>query len=245
MSFTKEITKLMEQVLLTFHVRYLEKMSEPEASSEPREEVEGEGEEGEGGGGGKKNYKYDHSRPFFTNLVGMIKFLKKHENLEKQRDAFLKQKNESGEMTENDQKSKYIQAIFQTFGQNLRPLNAGKVKPEEEMHYKPHLQTANSKALKVLAKPEFEENELNSELNNRLNNVKEMLDDSPAFKKLKQDEFYKVVRIFTSMDENASGMYEENWKSVGEDARPVFSRKEVITSCFDLMINHPDKISDS
>jgi hypothetical protein len=55
------------------------------------------------------------------------------------------------------------------------------------MHYKPHLQTANSKIFKLLAKPEFEENEENLELNTRLNNVKELLTDSPAFKKLKQD----------------------------------------------------------
>ena len=82
----------MEQVLLTFHVRYLEKMSEPEAGSEvPEEEQEQAGEEA--GGAAKNTYKYDHSRPFFTNLVGMIKFLKKHESLERQRDAFLKQKN--------------------------------------------------------------------------------------------------------------------------------------------------------
>jgi hypothetical protein len=33
-----------------------------------------------------------------------------------------------------------------------------------------------------------------------MNNVKEMLTDSPAFKKLKQDEFYKLVRIFNNMD---------------------------------------------
>jgi hypothetical protein len=40
---------------------------------------------------------------------------------------------------------------------------------------------------KLLAKPEYEENQENLELNSRLNNVKEMLADSPAFKKLKQD----------------------------------------------------------
>jgi len=37
-----------------------------------------------------------------------------------------------------------------------------------------------------------------------LNNVKELLTDSPAFKKLKQDEFYKLVRIFTKIDDNAA-----------------------------------------
>lgn len=55
-------------------------------------------------------------------------------------------------------KKKYIDTIFAVLGENLRPINPIKVKQEEEMHYKPHLQTANSKALKVLAKPEYEEN---------------------------------------------------------------------------------------
>lgn len=34
-----------------------------------------------------------------------------------------------------------------------------------------------------------------------------MLTDSPAFKKVKQDEFYKLVKIFINMDERASEMY--------------------------------------
>ena len=41
----------------------------------------------------------------------------------------------------------------------------------------------------------------------RLNNVKEMLSDSPAFKKLKQDEFYKLVRIFDNMDQLSAESY--------------------------------------
>lgn len=73
------------------------------------------------------------------------------------------------------------------------------------------MQTANSKMFKLLAKPEYEENQENLELNSRLNNVKEMLSDSPAFKKLKQDEFYKLVRIFTSMDDLSASNSSNEW----------------------------------
>ena len=78
----------MEQVLLTFHVRYLEKKSEPDDNSKPKDQEE-EAKEGEGEGtSSSKNYKYDHSRPFFTNLVTMIKLLKKRQNLDKQLEKF-------------------------------------------------------------------------------------------------------------------------------------------------------------
>ena len=40
---------------------------------------------------------------------------------------------------------------------------------------------------KLLAKPEYGEDQENVVLDERMANVKEMLTDSPAFKKLKQD----------------------------------------------------------
>ena len=58
-----------------------------------------------------------------------------------------------------------------------------------------------------------------------MSNVKQMLTDSPAFKKLKQDEFYKLVNIFNSMDSLSSQIYRDDWKIVGEDERPLFSKK--------------------
>ena len=78
---------------------------------------------------------------------------------------------------------------------------------------------------KLLAKPEYEENQENKELNNRIGNVKEMLTDSPAFKKLKQDEFYKLVHIFDRMDALSADIYQPDWKSIEEDPRPLFSKK--------------------
>ena len=77
---------------------------------------------------------------------------------------------------------------------------------------------------KLLAKPEYGENQENLELNQRLNNVKEMLIDSPAFKKLKQDEFYKLVKIFTNMDSLSAEIYDEEWRTMKEEQRPIFPK---------------------
>lgn len=108
----------------------------------------------------KKTYSFDHSRTFFRNLVEMIKFLKQQETHEKLKEEYNKRKNQM-DVSENDLKKKYIDAIFAVPGENLRPVNSVKIKEQEELHYKPHLQTANSKIFKVLAKPELEENEEN------------------------------------------------------------------------------------
>jgi inositol 1,4,5-triphosphate receptor type 1/inositol 1,4,5-triphosphate receptor type 3 len=240
-SFVREIKKLMEGILLSFHVRYLEKMSEPESDQSHKEEDKEKEKETEVV---KKTYAFDHSRTFFRNLVEMIKSLKQQETHEKLKEEYIKRKNQM-DVSENDLKKKYIDAIFAVPGENLRPINSIRFREQEELHYKPHLQTANSKIFKVLAKPELEENEENLELNTRLNNVKELLTDSPAFKKLKQDEFYKLVHIFTSMDTVSSEMYSDNWKSVAEEPRAVFSQKEIIRNCFSLIIDYPNQVTDA
>lgn len=61
---------------------------------------------------------------------------------------------------------------------------------------------------------------------------------------MKQDEFYKLVRIFTKIDDNASELYAEEWKKLTEEPRPVFSKKEIIKNCFSLIIDYPEMISD-
>jgi hypothetical protein len=45
--------------------------------------------------------------------------------------------------------------IFSVPEENLRPINAIKIKEQQDEHYQQHLQTANSKMFKLLAKPEF------------------------------------------------------------------------------------------
>ena len=92
------------------------------------------------------------------------------------------------DVSEEDLRDRYLEHIFKVPHERyLRSIQPIKVRQEEEGHYVQHLQTAHSKMFKLLAKPEYEENQENNELNTRIGNVKEMLTDSPAFKKLKQD----------------------------------------------------------
>lgn len=72
--------------------------------------------------------------------------------------------------------------------------------------YKPHIQTANSRIFKLIAKPTLTENEENIELNRRLSIVKDLIDDSPVFRKLRENEFYKLVATLTSIN-GTSKMY--------------------------------------
>lgn len=73
--------------------------------------------------------------------------------------------------------------------------------------YKPHIQTANSKIFKVIAKPLLGENEENIELNRRLGEVKIIIEDSPSFRKLRDDEFYKLVTTITNINQISSNFY--------------------------------------
>ena len=155
----------------------------------------------------------------------MMRSVKQQETYLGLQKEFLKSKNQM-DVSEDDLKVRYIETIFLVpHESSLRSIATIKVKQEEEYHYVQHLQTAHSKMFKLLAKPEYEENQENLELNSRLNNVKEMLTDSPAFKKLKQDEFYKLVVIFTSMDNISAENSTNLWLDLKEDPRPVFSKR--------------------
>lgn len=57
--------------------------------------------------------------------------------------------------TESDLKNRYVETIFSVPEENLRPINTIKIKEQQDEHYQQHLQTANSKMFKLLAKPEF------------------------------------------------------------------------------------------
>jgi len=62
-------------------------------------------------------------------------------------------------MSESELKLKYIDVIFSVPGESLKPILDRKITRQEELHYKPHLQTAHSKIFRVLAKPDLEENQ--------------------------------------------------------------------------------------
>ena len=73
--------------------------------------------------------------------------------------------------------------------------------------YKPHIQTANSRIFKLIAKPTLTENEENIELNRRLSIVKDLIDDSPVFRKLRENEFYKLVATLTNINATSKMYY--------------------------------------
>lgn len=111
--------------------------------------------------------------------------------------------------------------------------------------YKPHIQTANSRIFKVIAKPTLTENEENIELNRRLSIVKEIIDDSPVFRKLREDEFFKLVTTLTNIDATSKAYYSSEWLKVEEKKSiPVVSLKEIFTKSFRLIMSNHENIQD-
>jgi hypothetical protein len=69
------------------------------------------------------------------------------------------------------------------------------------------------------------------------------MEDSPIFKKLKDDEFYNLVRIFRQMDATSTSYYQSFWQE-NESPSPIYERKEIIRNIFSLIMNNPTQISD-
>jgi hypothetical protein len=44
--------------------------------------------------------------------------------------------------------------------------------------------------------------------------VKEIIDDSPVFRKLREDEFFKLVTTLTKIDSTSRSYYEKMWLQV-------------------------------
>ncbi len=90
------------------------------------------------------------------------------------------------------------------------------------------------------------ENEENIELNRRLGEVKIIIEDSPSFRKLRDDEFYKLVTTITNINQISSGFYEKDWLVVGEKKSiPVVSLKEILTNSFKLIMKYQNEINDN
>ena len=87
------------------------------------------------------------------------------------------------------------------------------------------MQTASSRTYNLLAKPEFDEDSENLELNKKLEMVKATLDESHIIDKYKDDEFIKLVQAFMKLNETSSNYYGEIWSEKKETARPIFSLK--------------------
>lgn len=154
----------------------------------------------------------------------MIRDIKDKEKKDELKKKLAQRESKSG--TTEDMKKLYIDLIFQCQGENLKPIISKKFREVSSSLYKPHIQTANSRIFKVIAKPTLTENEENIQLNRRLSIVKQIIDDSPVFRKLKEDEFFKLVTTLTRIDSTSKSYYEEYWKKVGDKKSiPVVSLK--------------------
>jgi hypothetical protein len=82
-------------------------------------------------------------------------------------------------------------------------------------------------------------------LNRRLSIVKEIIDDSPVFRKLREDEFLKLVTTLTRIDTTSRAYYEQEWLKVDvKKPIPVVSLKEIFTKSFRLIMSNHETIQD-
>ena len=114
--------------------------------------------------------------------------------------------------------------------------------PKKTVHYDPHLQTANSRIFKVLAKPDFNENDENIKLNEMLTSVKKLIQDSPIFDKFKDDEFVFLVHKVHKLDETSTKLYAHEWEERREKSRPVITLEEIIRKTFHLVMESPSRV---
>ena len=160
--------------MMWFDVKFLEKQARQDNEAPAAEENDDLGVDQE-----KKNYIYDHSKSFFRNLSCMIRDIKAKDKKEEMKREALKRERKDG--TPEELKQIYIKTIFNVEGENLKPIVSKKYREVSTSLYKPHIQTANSRIFKLIAKPTLTENEENIELNRRLGIVNDIIDDSPVF----------------------------------------------------------------
>ena len=178
-SFIKEIKTHIVKVMMWFDIKFLEKQTQLDTEAPILEEQDDLGVDQE-----KKNYVYDHSKSFFKNLSSMIREIKAKEQKERMREMARKREKKDG--TPEELKDIYLTIIFSVEGENLKEIISKKAREVSTSLYKPHIQTANSRIFKLIAKPTLSTNEENIEFNRRLSIVKELIDDSPVFRKLRE-----------------------------------------------------------
>lgn len=71
-----------------------------------------------------------------------------------------------------------------------------------------------------------------------------MMEESPYFKKFKEEEYLYFVRILSKIDETSKNYYASDWEKVGEKSMPVISMKEMITITFNLIMKDSNLVND-
>jgi hypothetical protein len=79
-----------------------------------------------------------------------------------------------------------------------------------------------------------------------LGEVKIIIEDSPSFRKLRDDEFYKLVTTITNINQISSVFYEKDWLALDEKKSiPVVSLKEILTNSFKLIMKYQNEVNDN
>ncbi len=74
-----------------------------------------------------------------------------------------------------------------------------------------------------------------------------IIEDSPSFRKLRDDEFYKLVYTITNINEISEKYYRKDWEDIGSanTIKPVVPLKEILTNSFKLIMNNQHEINDN
>ena len=76
--------------------------------------------------------------------------------------------------------------------------------------------------------------------------MKIIIEDSPSFRKLRDDEFYKLVTTITNINQISSVFYEKDWLALDEKKYiPVVSLKEILTNSFKLIMKYQNEVNDN
>lgn len=71
-----------------------------------------------------------------------------------------------------------------------------------------------------------------------------MVDESPVFKKFRDDEFYKLISILSDIDETSKQYYANKWEEMRDEHKPIVSMKESISTVFSMVIKNPSCLPD-
>ena len=75
--------------------------------------------------------------------------------------------------------------------------------------------------------------------------MKDLIDDSPVFRKLKEEEFYNLVTSLKNIDQTSMTYYTDLWRNAGDpNTFSVVPLKEVLTKSFTLIMNNHSTIND-
>lgn len=247
-SYIKVILDLLRRAMMEFDLGFLEETCNNQVLEEEAPEDLGEAET-------NKKHIYDYSKSFFRNLYEMIVMVNAKKRKDKLIREFKERKNNS-DNSNDGRKNRFIDMIFSgklvEGALNLtRMISAQRAiirqETREPAHYNSTLMTSASRHFRVQARPTLNENEENLALNGKLSQVKLLLTYSPIFQKFINDEFIKLVRTLTSIDDISRRHYSDycaRQLCINNYDTQVVSLDEIFKNMFKLCMEHPSDIDD-